>query len=363
MSDLSLLERGYSQGLPDVPRISLVGLDDATWTDLINLAVSERTVGLLAHAAQLDLIEMTEDQRDELVARHEEAMRLCLVLERAALEVLNTFAAAGIDARLLKGAAIAHLDYPDPSCRGFGDVDVLVPSSGYEEAVRLLVAAGARRRFQEVRPGFDKRFGKGVCMLRPDGVQIDLHRTFVAGPFGLSIDLNELFEQFPVVRLGGVDIPVLTREHRFLHACYHAALGDESPRTTALRDVAQLILRSDLDLVDARRTARRWRAEAVVARAIQLAWNKFGLTASSEVAWAQNSRPTRFESRSLAAYVGPNRSYARQMTAGVHAVRGFSAKVAYVRTLVAVSPDYARIHDGGYRRRLSRAWASRPRRG
>ena len=38
------------------------------------------------------------------------------------------------------------------------------------------------RESAEPRPGFDRRFGKGVCLVRPDGVQVDLHRTLAAGP-------------------------------------------------------------------------------------------------------------------------------------------------------------------------------------
>lgn len=362
MKSLSLLQQGCSQGLPGTPHISLIGIDDLEWRDLIDSAVAERTVALLASAARTGLIELTTEQRAELSDRHEQAMRVCVALERVTLEVHAAFAAAGIDARLLKGSAVAHLDYPDPAFRAFGDIDLLVPSSSYEEAVKILELSGATRRFSEVRPGFDRQFGKGVCMLRPDDIQVDLHRTFVAGPFGLAIHLDELFDDFAVVELGGVDVPVLTREHRFLHACYHAALGDESPRTVALRDVAQLLLCSDLDLTEARHTARRWRSEAVVARAIGLAWSKFGLGDDPAIEWARSYRPNKFESRSIAAYVGPHRSYARQMTAGAYAVRGIAEKIVYVRTLLAVSPEYARIHDGGYRQRLWRAWTSRPRR-
>ena len=35
--------------------------------------------------------------------------------------------AAGIDVRALKGPAVGRLEYPDPSWRAYGDVDLLVP--------------------------------------------------------------------------------------------------------------------------------------------------------------------------------------------------------------------------------------------
>ena len=74
---------------------------------------------------------------------HEEAMRACVRLERVALEVTADLAAAGIETRLLKGAATARLDYDDPSWRSFGDVDLLVRSDDYDAAVGRCCAAAA----------------------------------------------------------------------------------------------------------------------------------------------------------------------------------------------------------------------------
>ena len=117
-------------------------------------------------------------------------MRSCVWLERWTLEVVQLFADAAIEVRLLKGPAVAHLDYPDPAWRAFGDIDVLVPSAQYDDAIRALLAVGGRRRSQEVRPGFDRRFGKGACVTLLNGVQVDVHRTLASGPFGLTVDLG-----------------------------------------------------------------------------------------------------------------------------------------------------------------------------
>ena len=48
-----------------------------------------------------------------------------LVLERTLLEVSGELT-PGIPHRVLKGAAVAMLDYPDPTLRAFGDIDLLV---------------------------------------------------------------------------------------------------------------------------------------------------------------------------------------------------------------------------------------------
>ena len=53
-------------------------------------------------------------------------MQSCVQLERVLLETVAELDALGAEFRVLKGTAVAHLDYPDPSWRGFGDIDLLV---------------------------------------------------------------------------------------------------------------------------------------------------------------------------------------------------------------------------------------------
>ena len=86
---------------------------------------------------------------------------------------------AGIESRVLKGVALAHTAYDDPADRVFADVDLLVPGDELTRAATVLTAAlGAERPVPEIRPGFDDRFGK-EAMLKVDGLELDLHRTFV----------------------------------------------------------------------------------------------------------------------------------------------------------------------------------------
>lgn len=359
MSAPPVLAALCSVGLPGADPAPVGRLDAEVWEQLLRDARRRRVVALLALAARAGLVDLTPEQHEELTIAHEEAMRGCVLLERRSLGIGTVLTDADVPFRLLKGPGVARLDYPDPSWREFGDIDVLVRSERYDDAIRALERIGAWRRYAEVRPGFDRRFGKGVCMVLPDGVQVDVHRTFVAGPFGLTIDLDGLFAGPHSVRIGTRSVHVLGADQRFLHACYHAALGDAQPRLVALRDVAQMLAGDQVDFDCALAHAQQWRARIVVARAITTAWRTLRLAPSPESEWAAAYQPDRFEARSIAAYAGAERSYARQMAAGVRAVRGIPAKLAYVRSLLVVDPEYARRHDGGYTRRLRRAWQAR----
>jgi hypothetical protein len=352
---------GY--GLPGCRTLGSEPLDASEWRVVLELATSDRVTPILASAVFDGALRATDERREQVAKAHEQAMRLCVLLEQALLETADRLGCDAIDFRVLKGPAVAHLDYGDPSLRAFGDVDILVRSADYDRALQGLIAAGARRRYSEVRPGFDRRFGKGACLVTPDGTQIDVHRTFVAGPFGLTIDLDELFASDTTVSLGGRELPALDRESRFLHACFHASLGDRTARLVALRDVAQMILTTDLDRDEVLRRARRWRADAVVARAIRLAWSRLSLTpvgaATAWTGWATEHRPDRFQARALRAYTAPSRSYATQVVAGIAAVPGVPEKVAYMRALLLADPEHLAHRDGSYHRRVQRAWRAR----
>jgi hypothetical protein len=337
----------------DRPDVALPAGDD--WDELWADARDERAIAVCAWALHHGRLHGSADQHATIVDAHEAAMRACVRLERAAIETTRDLAAAGVETRILKGAATAHLDEENPSWRSFGDVDLLVRSGDYDTAVECLRARGARRRSAEPRPGFDRRFGKGVCLIRPDGVQIDLHRTLASGPFGLSVEPDGLFDGTEPVPVGGTTLVALDRDRRFLHACFHAVLGDFPPRLTSLRDVARLTVADGVDLARARALARRWRAEVVVASAIATAWTTFRLRRIPAVEWAFAYVPSRYERNALAAYLGSGRSYARQMVAALPAIRGIGPKVSYASALLFADGSYVAGRDGGYVRRLRRA--------
>ena len=86
--------------------------------------------------------------------------------------------------------------------------------------MNTLVAVGHRRKFPEPRPGFDRRFGKGSCLVSPGGHEIDLHRTLAMGPYGVRIDLEDLWRRSSSFGLAGRQFLALGPEERLsTHVC------------------------------------------------------------------------------------------------------------------------------------------------
>lgn len=241
---------------------------------------------------------------DELAAEALVAWRRALVgtvrVEAHLVGVAALLDAAGVRWRLTKGAAIAHLDYPEQlSSRTFGDVDLIIHPDDWTTVLEALGAAGYRRPAPELRRGFDVRFGKGATLVGEDDLEVDLHLRFAIGRFGVRSRMEDLFARGDDLVVGGRDVPALDGPDRLLHACHHLALGGFSGLRVA-RDVAQLLLVSQVDWERTVATAERWGVEAVVARAVEASWERLGLEVDHPaLAWARGCPIGRGDRRAL----------------------------------------------------------------
>ena len=343
-----------ASGLPRALEPAAVRVDEPTFDRLLQRAVSERITGHLEGALRTGRVIASNDQYARALAQHEEVLGVDLVLEQLLARTSARFSRAGIPHRALKGPVLARRAYPDPSLRSFGDIDILVPGERFDEAIALLAADGGAARYREPRRNFTARFGKGVCVLTETGLELDIHRVFVAGPFGLAIDPTDLFVETDTIDVGGVSVPAPGARVRFLHACYHAALT--SPRLSATRDVAQIACTTDLDVHGVLALATRWRGRAVVQRAVAITVTRFGVELPAPLlAWARRYRPDRFEMSALRAYAPGARSYAAQMATGIWAIRGVRARAAYGVALLVPDRRYIRERDRSYVKRWMRA--------
>jgi hypothetical protein len=334
---------------PDSP------LADGQFRTLMGAARKARVTGLLWQAVVDGALATTSQQADEVELSHIRSLSGALVLERLLLETIDLLERAEVPVRVLKGTAIAHLDFPESGLRTFGDIDLMVPSEYFDAAVAILVRHGHRRNYPEPRPGFDRRFSKGASFQTADGLEIDLHRTFTMGPHGMRLDLESLWARKATFELGGRKLYALAKEERFLHACYHAALGEKKPLLTPLRDVAQIALTTGLDMPTLHHLIRASQAEAVVSRAVQAAWSELHLADLLAIsAWAMTYRVDPREAAEIAAY-GDGSTYATKSMAALRSLPSWSQRAAYVFALVAPQDSYL---DGRHTGRSARLRAA-----
>lgn len=326
---------GARRAFPNLP------LDASAWTELIAGAERNRLTGLLLAAVTDCALPATPDQRRQAQAVHRAKLMRVLALEQELVTIVDRLATVRIGCRILKGSAVAHLDYRDPGLRSFIDMDVLVRADDIDRTVATLSAAGFKRTLAEPRPGFDRRYDKGLTMITPSGFELDLHRTLVLGPWGMRVDLAGLWEEGEECTVGGYPLRALSRPNRFMHACYHAALGDWPLRLGSLRDIAEIIDRSGSDHDRLRSLAEDWGVEAVVAAAVADTDRLLGREVDGELSiWAASYRPTDRDLRWLALHTHEDKTFAAQAIATLRELPSWRDKLAYTRALVRPDAEY-----------------------
>ena len=316
-----LLGHVASVGLPtaaDTASEVAKPLADTAWQTLTAAVRRQRLAGLLVDAIERGTLPATDQQWEDALELHMRGCLAVLHLERRLLEITSLFEREGVTHLVLKGSGVAHLSYPEPQLRLFRDNDVLVATDDLGRAQHLLEGLGYRRQVPELRPDFDRRFGKSITLSGPEGDELDMHRTLVFGSFGFLIDPDELFASASTFALGGHRLRALGPEMRLLHACYHAALGDPVPRYSSVRDVAQMLTTGEHDSAALIDLIRRWRAEAVVARAVGLCRGLLGLTYRDAItALTESHVPGRRERRAIDSYVGADRGFSTKVLASL----------------------------------------------
>jgi hypothetical protein len=322
---------GASRPFPSAP------LPADEWASLLTAAKSHRLLGLLRSTVDAGLLPVTAEQRTQVRSAHRLVLLRVLSLEQQLVSVTAMLAGAGVESRVLKGSAYAHLDYPDPALRSFIDLDLLFRPEDIARAVSVLEEAGFTRILAEPRPGFDRRFDKGTT-LRGFDFEIDLHRTFVLGPWGLRVDLDALWSSGEVFTVGGTRLTALSAPHRFLHACYHAALGDWPLRLGSLRDVAELLPADESAMIA---LATDWGVQAVVAAAVADSTRLLGVEPTGTLrSWAASYVPSSREVRWLGLHTRTDKTFAAQAVATLPELPSLRDKAAYLRALVLPDKQY-----------------------
>ena len=322
--------------------------DTATeWSRLLGQIQFERISGLAVEAAGAGAIELSEEQAGELFQAHRDAMTWCLAAEQKLLHVGEAFTAEGIEYAVLKGPALAHTMYTEPCLRPFADLDLLVRSRDYDRTCEVLARLGHLRRRPEPRPGWESRFGKASVHVCPDdGIEVDLHRTLVLGPFGQWIDGDELLDRAGRFYLGGRPVPRLDDTATLVNVALHGALGWARPRLAPLRDLVEVCDRGDIDEERLMLWVRDWHLGAAIARAVALVQASLHLP-PPRVLQAVPLESSARDRRLLGAYVGERRATASLPLVTLGAIEGVRAKSRYALGLLFPTREFLKVRGGG----------------
>jgi len=112
------------------------------WDDLPAQAEAHGLVPLLLTHLQLAGVPLPPATKQQLLGYFMQHAHAAQVRARVLAEILTCYQAAGIEVLILKGAALAHLIYPQPMLRPMRDIDILVRAADVYRAYALLPEIG-----------------------------------------------------------------------------------------------------------------------------------------------------------------------------------------------------------------------------
>ncbi len=251
------------------------------WRRLTRLAESERAEPVFVRRLRevLGAGLPPEAERLEQLARVAD-FRQCWIEERlvASLRLLQR---AGIDAVLLKGAALAVSCYPSFLERPMADLDLLVDRDRAEEAHRLLRAGGWAWDHDPELDGFYSTHhhlaplhdSKGV------GVGLDLHTTPVCAGNPFMLDGSLMRQRSTPVSVQGVLAYLPDVHDQLLHLCVHFAWSHllSSGAWRTFRDIGTLVSSGRVDWATFEERARAHRATSCCYWVLRLAGELAGI--------------------------------------------------------------------------------------
>jgi len=219
-------------------RQALAGTFD--WDVLLELAEEHSVQGILAKRLQeSQFAGVPPAAREKLQTRMRAQHLFTLSMTAELFRVLDDFAAAGIEAIVIKGPVTSLVAYGDSSMRGFGDVDLLLRQKDIACASRRMQIQG----FEAGVPDSAIEAGKvpGEYVFRRPAtrhmVEIHTEQTFRYYPNGVPI--ADIFRRKRMVSLEGREVPALGLADEVVFHCVHGA-KDFWERLMWICDVAAL---------------------------------------------------------------------------------------------------------------------------
>ncbi len=229
-----------------------VGVDLRSRADqiaVVDLIERGGGIGQLCWAARSGWLLLGEEAAAHAHERWAANQIHCLLVERALYRAAGALDDIEVEFRVLKGVAVAHLDYPDPSWREFGDADLLVSEADFGPAVAALRDELRFDLLHEMLPAWHS--AKGTTLVSGEGKMLDVHKRILTGGPGTRSQ-RAMFHEPQVFHLAGRRLLAPSKAARLVHAAGHLELTGARPGTH--RDLVQLGDSSPAEVVEAARS-------------------------------------------------------------------------------------------------------------
>ncbi|MDX2170540.1 MAG: nucleotidyltransferase family protein [Deltaproteobacteria bacterium] len=207
--------------------------------------IERERIGPLLHTVLGASQTLSETTRAALRDAYRATAMRNLVLLHELGSSLQRLAAAGVEAIVLKGAALLLPLYGGLAMRPMADLDILIRREDQPRAQRVLLQSGFRLARLETHAGLITAHENELAFTKPGALTVDLdvHWSLFDSPFYQRQLAIEWFWQDARMRQlgGGVTARTLAPEALLLHLCAHLMLHHKGVGVLWWNDVAQLV--------------------------------------------------------------------------------------------------------------------------
>ncbi|MCB0210704.1 MAG: nucleotidyltransferase family protein [Anaerolineae bacterium] len=156
--------------------------------------------------------------------RHANAVR-----GRVLADILTRFQAEGVQVLVVKGAALAHIIYPEPGLRPMRDIDLLVKEADAYRAQQLLAELGFDAPLPQDNSLPDKHMLAATLKTEGISVSVEIHHNLFSTGNTASLAIETMAGAPVAFEINGVTAYTLSYEEMLWHLCRHAVKSIYQP--------------------------------------------------------------------------------------------------------------------------------------
>lgn len=225
--------------------------EEVDWNYVYQLARRHSVLPLVySQLSTVAAASVPPDQLARLKENYQDNVARNLLLTYELCRILQTFAAAGVEAVPYKGPALAVYAYGNLALRRFVDLDILVRKADTLRAKELLTARGfvCGTPWTNAQQALLLRTQHNLSLSREAGrLVVELHWEVASRLFASSLQAEEFWGRLESMRLNNMAVKSLSAEDLLLSLCVHGS-KHHWERLAWICDVAELVkTRTDLN--------------------------------------------------------------------------------------------------------------------
>lgn len=256
---------------PNIKRLNELLSQPVDWPDLFKLAEAHGVLGLAAtRLRDCSQAAIPMEIAQELRERHRAQVLCTLRLTAEMFRLFDSFAAAGLEALVIKGPVLSARCYDDPGVRHYGDLDLIAYDKDILRFTELMLGLGYEPSVPLTAIRAKKAPGEYAFRHSGTKLLVEFHTELTFRYHPRRIPLDRLLKRQVRVKIDVREIPALSPEDELILICIHGA-KHLWERLSYIADVAAFVSKQELDWKRVKLAADEVGAERMLYVGLQLA--------------------------------------------------------------------------------------------